>query len=239
MVVDRDLANPRHHVPSLDRVGGIVEGRLDHNHTLHAGIEVKKTPQGRIFRGLVSVGTHGSSAVGAARSDPLQHEVDLLVRDDVADVLRTTEEAVSQSNDLVAHHSGAAAVAVIDRGIDLHSKAEVGSAVGGKIDPRNDSLCDGEAFAPGRIAVDQNGVPDAGETNRPHERWMGREKRLVVQLQHREVDSLRHGFHLRRDAVARLATLYLEIGDILDQVGIGQDPVALDDETRPADLQGV
>ena len=73
------------------------------------------------------------------------------------------EPAEDQADDLAVDQGGAAAVAGVDRGVDLDPHARGLVAVGGELDPRDDPLGDRQARAPLGVAVDQDGVLDLGQ----------------------------------------------------------------------------
>ena len=108
---------------------------------------------------------------------------------------------------LVVDQGRAAAVAGIDRGVDLDSQARGVVAVRGELDPRDDPLGDRQLDPALGIAVDQHGFLDlrAGRAVRGRG---GRlvEERLVLQLQDRQVDARADRFDRRGQLVARLRT---------------------------------
>ena len=78
--------------------------------------------EGVVLEGLERVVHRGLAVVGAVL-DVVQEEVDLLGRDDVADVVGLGELAEDQADDLAVDDRGAAAVAGVDRGVDLDADA--------------------------------------------------------------------------------------------------------------------
>ena len=65
------------------------------------------------------------------------------------------------------------------------------------------------------------------------------EERLVLEPEHGQVDARAHRLDLRRQLVARLVALDEELAGVGDHVGVGQDPLALDDDAGAAGLAGL
>ena len=72
----------------------------------------------------------------------LEKQIDFLVGNDVADVVRGTKMAEREADHFVAHHGGSAAVAGIDGRVNLNAQAGNGIIVGFKLDAGNDALRD-------------------------------------------------------------------------------------------------
>ena len=78
----------------------------------------------------------------------------------IADVLRVLNQAKHQANQFAVGYRRAAAVAEIERGVDLDAQAGGLVVVVGELDARDDALGYRELRAAGRIAVDVDVVFD-------------------------------------------------------------------------------
>ena len=136
-----------------------------HDHSLRLLVETEKAPQRVVFQGLERV-VHGGLAVVLAVGDVLEEEVDLLAGDDVADVVGLGQLAEDQADHLAVDQGRAAAVARVDRGVDLDPEPADSVVVAGELDPRDDSLGDRQARTALGIAVDEHGVLDLGRSGR-------------------------------------------------------------------------
>ena len=96
-------------------------GRVD-DHALGFLVQAEKAAQGVVFQGLERF-VHGGLAVVSPVGDILEEQVDLLAGDDVADVVGLGELAEDEADHLAVDQGRAAAIARVDRGIDLHSQA--------------------------------------------------------------------------------------------------------------------
>ena len=76
------------------------------------------------------------------------------------------ELAEDQADHLVVDQGRAAAVAGVDRRVDLDPQARGPLVVGHELDPRDDPLGDRQAAAPLGIAVDQDAILDLGQLGR-------------------------------------------------------------------------
>ena len=93
-----------------------------HDHALDGLVELQVLAQRRILQRLQLV-VHGRLAVIVAVGDVLEEQIHFLVGDDVADVLRVAAQLAEREADhLVAGDRGAAAVAGIDRRVDLDAQ---------------------------------------------------------------------------------------------------------------------
>ena len=105
----------------------------------------------------------GRLAVVLAVGDVLEEQVDLLAGDDVADVVGLGDLAEDQADHLAVDQGGPAAVARVDRRVDLDPDAAGALAVSDELDPGDDPLGDREARASLGIAIDHHGVLDLGK----------------------------------------------------------------------------
>ena len=90
--------------------------------------------------------------------------------------------------------------------------------------------------APLGIAVGQHGLLDLGQGRGARHRGPLVEERLVLELEHGQVDARADRLDLRRQLVARLVALDEELAGVGDHVGVGEDPLALDDDPGAAGL---
>ena len=146
------------------------------------------------------------------------------------------ELAEDQADHLAVDQGGPAAVARVDRRVDLDPQAASPVVVAGELDPRDDPLGDREARAPLGIAVDHDGVLDLGERLDRRQRRPLLEERLVVELEDRQVHP---GLTASTVAFSFSLDCWLsteELAGVEDHVGVGQDPLAGDDHPRAAGL---
>ncbi len=121
-------------------------------------VEAEEAAQGVVLEGLEWL-VHGGLAVVSPVGDVLEEQVDLLAGDDVADVVGLGELAEDEADHLAVDQRRAAAVARVDRGVDLDADARGILVVGGELDPRDDPLGDRERRASLGKAVDQHASP--------------------------------------------------------------------------------
>src|SRR5579864_9689489 len=95
-----------------------------------------------------------------AVGDVLEEQLDLLVRDDVADVLRLIEMAEGEPDHALAGDRRAATVTRVDGRIDLDAQPRDRIVVGDELDARDDALGDRKRIATGRKAVGEYRVFD-------------------------------------------------------------------------------
>ncbi len=171
-------------------------------------------------------------AVVAAIGDVLEEEFNLLARDDVADVVATAEAAERESDHLVVVDGGAAAVARVDRGVDLDPQAGRGEIVEREVDSGYDALRDRERGASGGEAVNHHRVLHRRQLGGARQRRAAFEKRFVVELEDREIDALRDRFDGGGKFVAGLVRLHLHLARVEDHVRVGQDAFAFEDDAR-------
>jgi hypothetical protein len=62
------------------------------------------------------------------------------------------------------------------------------------------------------------------------------EKRFVIEPQYRQIHSRRHRFNARRNVARRLIRLDIYLARIFDDVCVGQNPLAIDDNAGAFDL---
>ena len=106
--------------------------------------------------------------------------------------------------------------------------------IAGKLDPRNNALGDRERRAPLRIPVDQDRVLDLRQSLGAHDRRPLFEERLILEPDHRQVDSRADRLDSRGQLVARLIALDEELAGVEHDVGVGQNSLAVDDDPRAA-----
>ena len=198
---------------------------------------MRKPRSAGIFERLQVVVDAGLAVV-VAGLHALEEQLDLLVRDDVADVLGIRQVAEGEADHLVVGDRRAAAVAGVDGGIDLDAQARGRVAVGDELDARDDALGDREGGAPGRIAVREHRVLDLRQGARARQRRAAFEERLVIELEDGQVDARGEGLDGGGDLVARLVPLHLHLAGVGDHVRVGEDALALDDDARAARLDG-
>ena len=68
--------------------------------------------------------------------------------------------AKGHADDLVAHQRGPAAVARVDRGVNLHTQAGRRVVIAGELDARDNALGNREAGAAGGEPVDEHRILD-------------------------------------------------------------------------------
>ena len=93
-----------------------------HDHFFGGTVQLKKRAERRILQGLEII-KDGWLVVIPSIGHVLEEEFDFFTRNDVADVVGVTEPAEGQADHLVARDRRPAAVAGIDRGINLDSQA--------------------------------------------------------------------------------------------------------------------
>ncbi len=99
------------------------------DHALGFLVQAEKTAQGVVFQGLERF-VDSRLAVVSPVGDVLEKQVDLLAGDDVADVVGLGELAEDEADHLAVDQGRAAAIAGVDRGIDLHPQARHSLVVG-------------------------------------------------------------------------------------------------------------
>src|SRR5580692_5914137 len=99
-------------------------------------------------------------AVVVTVGDILEEDVDFLVGDDVADVLRISEATEGQTDHLVTGDRRSAAVTRVDGRVDLDAQPRGRIVVGDVLDARNDALGDGQRSATGRKAIGEYRIFD-------------------------------------------------------------------------------
>ena len=132
-----------------------------------------------------------------------------------------------------------AAVARVDRGIDLDSQARRAGLEDFVLDARHSSLGGRQAVAADREALNRDSRRDLGELGRTGKGRPLGEECLVLQGQHSQVDSRPDRGHLGLDPVTPPAALNEDLVGVEDQMGIGQDSVSLDDHGAAHHLDGV
>ena len=135
-------------------------------------------------------------------------------------------------------HGRPAAVAGVQGGVDLDPQAADQAVDRGAFDPRDDALGDGDLLAADRISVDAHGLLDCRDVVGQGQRRAAVEKGRLVDLDHRQVDARRDGRHLGRHALGGLVGLDENLAGVEHDVGVGQDPLALDDGPRAAGFLG-
>ena len=152
-------------------------------------VQLEKRPQRGILEGLELIENGGLAGIVTV-GDILQEQLNLLARNDVADVFRpASEPAERESDHLVAGDGRSTAVAGIDRGVNLDAQSGNRIVVGGEVDAGDDAFGDGEARASGGESVDHHGVFHLGQRARPRQRAVGIEERLVVELEDRQINA--------------------------------------------------
>ena len=142
LVVDRRVADFRDHVPLLQGIGRIVLVGRVHDHTLDGFIELEKLAHRGVLERLQVV-IHRRFAVVLAVGDVLEKQLHLFVRDDIADVVVARELAEREADHLVPRDCRAAAIARIDRRIDLDAQARDRKLIRHEFDAGHDALGDG------------------------------------------------------------------------------------------------
>ena len=117
----------------------VLAGRRHHDGALDTLAEFEHAAQGRIFHRLRHV-EHGRFALGRATVLVAQEQFDLFVGNDVAHILRIGDGGERQADHLVAGNHGAAAIARINRRIDLDAQARHGIVVMHEFDARDDAF---------------------------------------------------------------------------------------------------
>ena len=88
-----------------------------------------------------------------------------------------------------------------------------------------------------RVAVGQHSVADFGQSARAGQRGVGVEKRIVIELEHSQINAGGQRFDVGRELVPGLVGLDLHLAGVENQVGVGEDALALDDHAAAADLR--
>src|SRR5450432_838825 len=143
--------------------------------------------------------------------------------------------AEGETDHLVIRDRRAAAVTFVDRGVDLDFQSGDRITVWSELDPRDDPFCDRETRAPGWITVNRHRVGDRRERFRLRNRQMRIEKRFVVELQHREINSRRNRFDGRGNLVGGLVGLHLHLTGIQNDMRVREDAFTLDHNTAAGD----
>ena len=128
----------------------------------------------------------------------------------------------------------AAAIARVDGGVDLHAHAGDAVVVAGELDARDDPLGDRERRASLGIAVDEHGFLDLGKGRGAGQGRPLVEERLVLELEHGQVDPGADRLDLGRQLVARLIAFDEELAGIEHDVGVGEDSLAVDHDAGAA-----
>ena len=228
-VVDAGVPDLGDDIPDPKRVGRVIGVHFAHHHALGIAVQLEKGAQGRIDEGLKFVEVDGLAVVPVI-GDVGEEEVDLLVGDDVADVVAATQPGEGQADHAVVDQGGTAAVAGVDGRIDLDPQTRARVIVGGELDARDDALGDGEGGAAGGIAVGHDRVLDAGQGLGARQGRAGVEEGLVVEFEHGEIHGRGEGLDGGGVFVARLVGLHLDLAGVDDDVGVGEDAVAGDDD---------
>ena len=175
-------------------------------------------------------------AVVMAVLDILEEPFDDGRRDHVADVLGDIS-AISlegHADDFAILHDRAAAVAGVDRRIDLDRQVGIHPRVRVRleVDARDDPLGHREAGPADRVAVDRNDRFDRGDTTQIQCCGVF-EKAGVIHGQHREVAIVRDKKHARLAGFGIALLGNRQEPRVADDVGICHDAVAADDEPGP------
>ena len=208
LVVHRRVADVGDDIPFLERVVGVRAKRLVHHNTPDAAVQLEKGAQCRVLQRLHLV-VYRRLAVVAAIGHVGQEQLDLFIGDDVANVLRVAEAAVGQADHLVTRNGRPAAVAGVDGSVNLDAQARDGEVVPGVLYARNNAFGDGHGRAARGEAVGQHGIFHLGQRACARQWRMQLEERLVIQLEHRQVDARRNGNHRCRELVPRAIGLHL------------------------------
>ena len=146
------------------------------------------------------------------------------------------ELAEGQADHLPLDERRAAAVAGVDRRVDLDAEAGGRAVEVGELDPRDDPLGHRQARPAGREAVDHHGLLDLRQLLGAGQGGMLVEERLVVELQDGQVDARPDIFDGGGQPRARLMGLDEDLARVGDDVCVGQDSLALDHHAGPAPL---
>ena len=146
---------------------------------------------------------------------------------------------MDQADDLSVGHGRPAAVARVQGGVDLDPQPADQAVDRGAFDPRDDALGDGDLLAADRISVDAHRLLDGRDVVGQRQRRAAVEKGRLVDLDDRQVEARRDGDHLGRHAVGGLVGLDEDLAGVEHHVGVGENPIALDDRPRAAAFLGV
>ena len=177
--------------------------------------------------GVASLGDVLEEASDHRRRD---HESDIL-----GDLARVSLEG--HPDHLAILQDGAAAVAGIDRRIDLDHEVRIDGRMGVeiKVDARDHAACHAQALAAERVAVDgdttlDRGNPVEGEGNGAFQ------KRRILHRQQREIAVVGDELHPRLAGMACPLARQRDEAGVAHHMGVGQDPLLpsgqLDHESR-------
>ena len=123
--------------------------------------------------------------------------------------------------------------------VDLDAQTrDRGVVIWDEFDARDDTLGDRQARAALGITVDQDGVLDLRQLGRAGQRRVGVEEAVVVELEDGEVDARGDGLDGGGEFVAGLVGLDLDLAGVEDDVGVGEDAVAVDDHAAAGVVLG-
>src|ERR1019366_591521 len=195
-------------------------------------VQFQVLAQRRVLERLKLV-IHRRLAVVGAAGDVFQENIDFFVGDDVSDILRVPAElAEGNADHFVAGYRRPSAIARVDRGVDLDAQTRYRKVVGHELDPRNDSLGDGQRRPSRGKAVRQHRILDLRQLTGAHHCRMGVEKGRIVELQNGQVDAGGDRHHRGGQLVAGRIGLDLHLSRVQNHVGIGQYALAFDHHAR-------
>ena len=99
---------------------------------------MEKRSEGRVFQRLHVI-IHRRLAVVMTVRHISEKKVDLFRRNYIADVLRAVEMAKRETDHLIVHHRGAAAIPRIDRRVNLDAQTGRRHVVTGELDARDET----------------------------------------------------------------------------------------------------
>src|SRR5271157_3882889 len=234
-VVDLSVADLGDHVPGLQGIIGLGFGRRVHDHPLRLFVETKKAPKRGVFQGLKRV-VYGGLAFALTVGDVFEKKLDLLGRNDVADVVGLGQLAEDQADHLAVDQGRPAAVARVDGRVDLDPDTADSVVVAGELDPGDDPLGDRQARTTLWVAVNHHAVLDLGKSLNAHQWRPLVEERLVLELEDCQVHPWAYRFHIGCQLFAGLLAFHAELAGVEDHVSVGENSLAANDDSRSACL---
>ncbi len=228
VAVDRHIADLGDDVPFLQRIIRVVAVGLGDHDAIHVLGKSKALAQRFVFDRLNQIEDLRFAVVDAV-GDIVQEKLDFFDGNQVADVLRVLNQTEHQSNQLSIRYRRAAAVAKVERGVDLDTQAGRLVVVIGVLDARDDPLGDGKLGAAGRITVHIDRVFDARQLLGERQAAAFVEKRFVVEFEDSQIHSRGDRFDPCRNLGRGLIRLHINLARILHHVRVGQNTLAVND----------
>ena len=236
LAVQGPVADFQDDVPALERIIGLVAERLDDE---HAGLffQAQLGPQGLVLGGRHFFAQLQFAGVGALFNGLEQHSY-LLGGQQVADAFACGILAEDQADELAVAHGGPPTVAGIQGGVDLDPHGGRGGSDTVVFDPRNNALGDRKLFSAHGVAIDAHALFHGGQIVGQRQGRTLFEKGPVVDFDDGHVEFRHEDLYLGRHPLGRLVGLHENLAGVGHDVGIGENPLARQDDAAAGGFAG-